>query len=371
MSTSSLPRLLIVDDSRIVRATIIKRIRDRFDAREEVDGEAGWEALLIDPTLQLVITDHTMPRLDGYGLIGRIRGSRVGRIRNIPVIMISGDEDEASRQRAKDVGATDFIAKGTGTAELLSRLDTLVNLGRTHGELEQARAVAMTDIASGLLTPAALCLQGEQMLSYARRRGGHVGFLVIGIDAVPGSSADHGDTAREESLNEFGRMLGGMVRREDALARWQAGTFAVITPGLDARQTCLFGERLRKAVAGSNVQPGMHGPAVTVSIGMASYPEDGDHCEVLLAAAARRLAEGSASGGNRVFSAGLEVDAPVPDGIDAVLAHLAAGREHAVKRHLPELGRTLLPLLRLMDREFGLGFPLAEMERKLVAAKGR
>lgn len=62
MSTSSLPRILIVDDSRIVRATIIKRIRDRFDAREEVDGEAGWEALLIDPTLQLVITDHTMPR---------------------------------------------------------------------------------------------------------------------------------------------------------------------------------------------------------------------------------------------------------------------------------------------------------------------
>ena len=65
VSTSSLPRILIVDDSRIVRATIIKRICDRFDAREEVDGEAGWEALLIDPTLQLVITDHTMPRLDG------------------------------------------------------------------------------------------------------------------------------------------------------------------------------------------------------------------------------------------------------------------------------------------------------------------
>lgn len=366
MSTSRLPRILIVDDSRIVRATIIKRIRDRFDVREEVDGEAGWEALLIDPTLQLVITDHTMPRLDGHGLIERIRGSRVGRIRDIPVIMISGDEDEASRQRAKDAGATDFIAKGTGTAELLSRLDTLVRLGQSHVELEQARAVAITDTATGLLTAVALRHQGEQMLSHARRQHGHVGLLMIALDALPEPVAD--DVGRPELLTCFARTLGGMVRREDALARWQDDAFVVITPGLDARQTCLFGERLRHAVAGSNFQPGARALDVTVSIGMACFPEDGDGCEALLAAGSKRLTEGQAVGGNRVCSTALEVSAPAHGGIDTALAQLAAGREQAATRNLPELGRALLPLLRLMERDLGLGLPLAEMERKLAAA---
>lgn len=42
-ATPVLPRVLIVDDSRMVRASIVKHIRDRFDVRGESDGEAGWQ----------------------------------------------------------------------------------------------------------------------------------------------------------------------------------------------------------------------------------------------------------------------------------------------------------------------------------------
>lgn len=369
MSTSSLPRILIVDDSRIVRATIIKRIRDRFDVREEVDGEAGWEALLIDPTLQLVITDHAMPRLDGHGLIERIRGSRVSRIRNIPVIMISGDEDEASRQRAKDVGATDFIAKGTGTAELLARLDTLIKLGRTHGELEQARAAAMIDAASGLLTETALRHQAEQLLSHARRQGGHVGVLAIGMDRSPDPKSGAGEIASNELLNSFARTLGGMMRREDALARWEDDIFVVVTPGLDPRQTCLFGDRLRNAVAGSPIRVGEQVFDVTITVGIACYPCDGERSGDIVTSARRRMAEGKASGGNRILGGTSDVGVHLLDSIDAALSDLAAGRESAVTVRLPDLGRALLPMLRLIDRELGLDLPLANIERKLAAAR--
>ena len=62
-----LPRILVVDDSRMVRATIVKHIRGRFEVREEADGEAGWQTLLVDPDIELVLTDIGMPRLDGYG----------------------------------------------------------------------------------------------------------------------------------------------------------------------------------------------------------------------------------------------------------------------------------------------------------------
>jgi len=55
------PRVLIVDDSRMVRASITRLIRDAYEVREEGDGEAGWQTLLLDPTLQVVISDLSSP----------------------------------------------------------------------------------------------------------------------------------------------------------------------------------------------------------------------------------------------------------------------------------------------------------------------
>ena len=89
-AVSALPRVLIVDDSRMVRASIVKLIKGKFDVREEGDGEAGWQTLMLDPSIQVLISDLSMPKLDGYGLLQRVRASETARIREMPVIMISG-----------------------------------------------------------------------------------------------------------------------------------------------------------------------------------------------------------------------------------------------------------------------------------------
>lgn len=370
MSTPSLPRVMIVDDSRIVRATVIKRIRDRFDVREETDGEAGWEALLVDPSIRLVITDHSMPRLDGYGLIERIRASKVGRIRELPVIMISGDEDEESRQRAKDIGATDFITKGTGTAELLARLDALVELGRSHEALDAARAVAATDPTTGLLTPAMLLRQAEQMFSYARRHSAPVCALVIGLDRFDRFIAAEGRQLADALVGTFARVLASKVRKEDCLAHWNSGLFAIVTPGIDTTQARLFAERLRVAVSGAGIHHHSRALHVTVSIGLAGYGSGSEESpEAVLAVAERRMAETMAAGGNSV--AGLLSDPRTPRidergaDVDAALSHIAAGRAAVVAPQLPELGLRLLPLLRLIDDKFHLELPLAEIQRRL------
>ena len=124
----NLPRVLIIDDSRMVRASIIRHVRGRFEVREEADGEAGWQTLLVDPTIQAVITDIGMPRLDGYGLLERMRASRLSRINTLPVVVISGDDEPEVRIKAKSAGATDFISKSVSHVELLARLDALTQL---------------------------------------------------------------------------------------------------------------------------------------------------------------------------------------------------------------------------------------------------
>ena len=63
------PRVLICDDSRIVRASIAQHLRDRFEMREVKDGEAAWQAILLDSSIRVVISDLTMPKVDGFELL--------------------------------------------------------------------------------------------------------------------------------------------------------------------------------------------------------------------------------------------------------------------------------------------------------------
>src|SRR5580765_3679613 len=92
-------RVLLVDDSKIVRTTIGRLIRKSFDVREEANGELGWQASTTDPSIVVVFSDIQMPVLDGFGLLERVRKSEDPRIRALPVIVISGDEDDATKQR--------------------------------------------------------------------------------------------------------------------------------------------------------------------------------------------------------------------------------------------------------------------------------
>lgn len=132
---SDKPTVLIVDDSRTVRAAISKHLKEQFNIIEAGDGEEGWEALQQHPEITLVISDIQMPRLDGYGFICRVRAADEERIRNHPIVVITSAEDEITRERAYACGANDFILKPLEFNDLMSRLKSQVDAsmeGRSH-----------------------------------------------------------------------------------------------------------------------------------------------------------------------------------------------------------------------------------------------
>jgi two-component system, cell cycle response regulator len=371
MSEAGLPRVLIVDDSRIVRSTIAKNIRGSFDIREEADGEAGWETLMVDPAIRVVISDLSMPQLDGYGLLERIRESKVRRVHDMPVIIISGEEDESARQRAKDLGATDFITKGTGTTELLARLSTLVGLADTRETLAVARSEAMTDKGSGLLSSAVLRRQAEQALSYWQRHGGQMSVLIIGFDHLALLSGAKGHAAAEILLGQFARLLASVVRTEDSLARWSDTELAVLTPGIGPDQARAFAERIRQAVARASIRHQARTLQATVSIGVAGFPDDATiDAPSLFAVAGERMLRAQGEGGNRVVcSQAAMALGGSPIVVDRSPAHAVAGNETVRHSKLARLGLSLLPLLHRLDKEFSLGLPLVDMERRLTRAQ--
>lgn len=360
---TSVPRLLLVDDSRIVRASIVKRIGESYTIREEADGEAGWQALQADESLQLVISDLSMPRLDGYGLLARIRASEVRRIREIPVVIISGEEDEESVRRAREAGASDFITKGTGTAELLARLESLLKLAQRNAALEQVEARTALDAATGLLNREMLLRQGGGMLSHARRYGGQVCALSIGLD-----QAARIGVASERVLAHIARALQASLRQEDALGRWGPAELAIITQCAE-NQARALAERLCHGIAAqAKLQAASGQMQLTVSIGVARYPAtelaDNDALSLLLLAESRRL-EAHAAGGNRV-EAGHHAPHPTvgAESVDAALGDLTRGANIADDR-LHRLANRLFPLLRLMQRRYNVDLAVDALEQRL------
>ena len=128
---ASARRVLVVDDSLTVREMQRKLLAARgYQVDVALDGVDGWNQLRT-ADYDLVITDIDMPRLDGIGLLERIRHDpRLGRL---PVMIVSYKDRPEDRTRGLEAGADYYLAKGAfHDATLLDAVRDLI--GMAHGE---------------------------------------------------------------------------------------------------------------------------------------------------------------------------------------------------------------------------------------------
>ncbi len=348
----------------MVRASIVKHIKGRYEVREEGDGEAGWQTLMLDPGIQVLISDLSMPRLDGYGLLKRVRESKIARIREMPVIMISGDEDESARNRAKECGATDFITKGIGTAELLARLDALADLAKKRGELEAMAKKVMVDPESGLSSGEYLKQHGRQALAQAQRHGSEISVIVVEIDRFDDLVGKLGRPIGDQLIKQFRAVLSKRVRMEDTVSQSGPAQFTVVCPGIGIEEARAFAHRLDQTIRNATIRYRGERVEVGLKFGLANSRNDEWQTMTHLL----QIAEERAVQEMAVEPIGPEKasEAPLPAlGVEDALALLQAGDDEGVKPHLAGIAAQLMPLLKLIDAELKLGMNPANAEAKL------
>lgn len=356
------PRVLIADDSRIVRASLTQHIREKFDIREVTDGEAAWQAILLDSSIRVVLTDLAMPKVDGFELLTRVRSSKVQRIREMPMIVISGEDETAERDRAAQLGATDFVQKGTGAGELVSRLEVLVKLSTTRealvesqASLESARTI---DPDTELLNPQFFDKQLDKLISYARRNLSDVAIICIRVElAMPQSQSWEGETEQRAKL--VGRSLAASVRLEDFATRTDKLEFCVGTQSTGLSGVLRFAARLRKVL--ENVEAAGPGVEVWTCIGVATLSEELRRgADELRVVAQRRAQQAQQTRSRRIILGAAEGMAPgalegsaTEGGMDVnlALALIRAGRANEVVPHLAVLIEQINPLLRLVRQQ--------------------
>jgi len=120
------PWVLVVDDSRVVRRTILNTLGPAFHVLEAGDGAAGWRILRQNSRIEVVISDIQMPEMDGYNLICKVRAVDDPALRDIPIVVITSAEDDITRERAYACGANDFILKPFHAEQLLTCVRTQI-----------------------------------------------------------------------------------------------------------------------------------------------------------------------------------------------------------------------------------------------------
>ena len=132
------PEVLLVDDDEVNLLLTALALRDRgFVITEAASGEQALE-LLAGWTPDIIVLDALMPGLDGFATCRAIRG--MSGYENMPVLMLTGLDDDASITRAYQAGATDFYVKATQWSLLAGRLKYLLRASRTRIELERSKA---------------------------------------------------------------------------------------------------------------------------------------------------------------------------------------------------------------------------------------
>lgn len=123
MTTSR--HVLVVDDDPVVRRMLGSTLeRAGYALAYASDGEAGWRQLQ-ERRFDLLITDRSMPILDGLELIRRIRAS--AEHASLPIIMLTGSTLDEAEREAGDGGANAFLTKLLSSRELLATVERVLS----------------------------------------------------------------------------------------------------------------------------------------------------------------------------------------------------------------------------------------------------
>ena len=148
----------------------------------------------------------------------------------------------------------------------------------------------------------------EEFLEAELRRSGRkhrrVGTIVVDLDKFRQVNDTHGVAAGDAVLREVGARLRARTRREDVVARYGGEEFVIVLPEASVEATKQCAEQVREDLRDLRVQVGGRtiGP-VTVSSGVAVYPEHGVTAEDILSAAKNALAQAKSAGRDRVMVA--------------------------------------------------------------------
>jgi diguanylate cyclase (GGDEF)-like protein len=352
-------RILVVDDDRLIREMISDALVEGFEITTAPDAETAWVALQ-DRGFDVVLSDQNMPGMMGTELfmkvldtfpgIARILMTANDRVRDLvdavnhahvhrflikPLVMETLPDLVREVLRKVEMAeenkrmATELSIKN----QLLGRALSVVELHKDELHLEvdqrtQALKDAMAELENMALRDGLTGLFNHRFFQEALAnevarsdKFDHpTGLLFVDVDKFKEFNDTHGHPAGDKLLEKIARVISDQGddekvqwrgRVSDVVARYGGEEFVIILPQTDRAGAAVRAERLRVSVEGYpfEKEASQPGGRLTVSVGVAAYPEDAESAEGLIAAADKMLLLAKRSGRNCIKISGVD-DAP-------------------------------------------------------------
>jgi diguanylate cyclase (GGDEF)-like protein len=248
----------------------------------------------------LVLLDLRVEDAGGYQVLQRLVDDPGGA--DVPVVILGEFARPAEWLEGLDLGASDYLPVPLDPQVLGAKTKVLLRL---KNRLDRLKADAVVDELTGVYNRRFLENQLAAKLGEARRYHHPFSYLMTDIDHFKRVNDTLGHQFGDQVLRETAHLTRRQMRKEDILARYGGEEFAVILPHTDRAGTIILGERIRAAVAGHVFRHGGRETRVTVSLGVAVFPQDDiETTEQLIACADRRLYVAKEAGRNRLVYEG-------------------------------------------------------------------
>ena len=169
---------------------------------------------------------------------------------------------------------------------------------------EEAVRLSLTDGMTGLWNRRNFDLRLESELSRAVRFSEPFAVVFVELDQMKAVNDRHGHQAGDTVLIELARRLTEAVREVDVVARWGGDEFTLLLPKTGLAGALLLAEKIRAAAGTAPFRIDTGPIDITISVGVAAYPEHGSSGKELVAAADGAMYRAKAGGRNRVEHAG-------------------------------------------------------------------
>jgi diguanylate cyclase (GGDEF)-like protein len=166
----------------------------------------------------------------------------------------------------------------------------------------ELRLLSTRDRFTGLLNRAVFNEQLEREVAFARREDGRFAVAMIDIDHFKKFNDTYGHAGGDEALRSVAMTLRESCRATDVVARYGGEEFALVLPGVMSGRAADLLERIRRVLAVKPIHlPNRSKPvSLTVSIGVALWPDDGQNAAEILQCADQRLYQAKSQGRDRV-----------------------------------------------------------------------
>jgi diguanylate cyclase (GGDEF)-like protein len=223
-----------------------------------------------------ILLDLSLPDAQGLGTLERVRDAHP----SVPIVVLTGTDDEAQAVQAVQEGAQDYLIKGQVDGHLLGRAIRYA-IERKFAEVQLSHQ-ALHDPLTGLANRALLMERLAQALARTERRPSSVAVLFLDIDRFKTINDNFGHEVGDSVLACIGDRLRKALRPEDMASRFGGDEFVVLCEDLeDDRHVVTIANRIGRSISEPiSLEAGE--VVVTTSIGIAAARGIRDRPEVLL-----------------------------------------------------------------------------------------